>query len=329
MNHRLAAPDILKVAAIIAVIFIHGSYIIPHSNLSASSSDLQLTNIYRFCVPVFILLFSFFQEKSLIKKGNESLMPRLFSLLIPFLFWSAIYFVITADFKNNIVNLITTHWLGYGWSGQYYFIILFQLILLFPFIHWLITKYQFSPIIFFLISLILYIYISYSGWFNINIISKISHRAFVYWIPYVIAGMSYLYKYKIHFLIGIASLLLIPLEIYYLHPQTNSLYLLPSTFISSFILTSSVMQINISYDQINKFISSNIHLIANSTLGIFCLNPLVILGLDRMIQESGLHLKFAGDMYLAPILSVTLILLICLSITYIIKKIRLGKLIGN
>jgi len=332
MNNRLASPDILKVAAIIGVVLIHGSFVFPYTITQFELSVPQLSigiEAFRFCVPVFILLFGYFQEKSIIKKGNSSVLPRLLKLFIPFLFWSMVYFLITADFKTSgISGLITKHWLGYGWSGQYYFIIIFQLLLVFPIVRWAMNKFNINLYVVLALSLLFYIWISYSNWMNIPIVEKISHRAFIYWIPYLVIGIIYAKNItvKIPVIVGILSIILIPLELRFLHPQNNSLYLLPSTFLASFLLTTSILQTKITYEGISRFTGNSIQYIASTTLGIFCLNPLVILGLENLVKISGFHLDFIGSSIIATILSTSLILGICLALIFILKKLKLGFL---
>jgi len=332
MNNRLASPDILKVAAIISVVLIHGSFIFPYTITQFELSVPQLSigiEAFRFCVPVFILLFAYFQEKSFIKKGHSSVLPRLLKLFIPFFFWSMVYFLITADIKRSgISGLITKHWVGYGWSGQYYFIIIFQLLVVFPIIRWLMNKFKINLYVVLALSLLFYSCISYSNWMNIPIVEKISHRAFIYWIPYLVIGIIYAKNItvKIPVLIGILSIILIPLEVHFLHPQNNSLYLLPSTFLASFLLTTSILKTEVTYKNMTTFTGKSIQYIASTTLGIFCLNPLVILGLEYLVKISGFHLDFIGCSFIATILSTLLILSICITVIFMLKKLKLGIL---
>ena len=127
--------DQIKGAAILGVIFIHGS------QFSGGHGFLhEITYaISRVAVPYFITLFCYFMEKSLTKNENHMsiYVGRFNKLLIPFLSWSLMYFILTANFSYLVLNpikIFTMYWSGYGWSGQYFFILLFQLIIVFPLI---------------------------------------------------------------------------------------------------------------------------------------------------------------------------------------------------
>lgn len=196
--NRLASADILKVLSIIAVVFIHGSFLIPNQDkyIGFIQSDFfPRADWSRFCVPVFVFIWAYFLEKSCIKRGNENLLPRFYKLFVPFLIWSIIYFLIIANFhKLSLSILLTTHFSGFGWSGQYYFIILFQFILLFPIIRRVSLKLQDYKLIIYIVSTLFYVLLSYTRWFDISIVEKINHRLFIYWLPYVILGIMYAHK---------------------------------------------------------------------------------------------------------------------------------------
>jgi fucose 4-O-acetylase-like acetyltransferase len=335
-NLRSANADILKAISILAVVFIHGSGMILFSltnlDLSTSTTTLAAKGL-RFCVPIFIFLWAYFMEKSTIKKGKQNAMTRFYKLLIPFVFWSTVYFVLTADFKTlTLTSTISKHWLGYGWSGQYYFIILFQLILLFPVFHIVSSKLQNYYIPVFVLSLLFLIIISYSGWFRISIVDKLNDRPFFYWIPYVILGIIYaqrnIFKFPVRLSVGIISLAFIPLEIYFLHPKSEGIYLLPSVFICTLILLSS-MESKLSYEALPRWIAVSVQQLSGQTLGIFCLNPLVILTLSPLLVSLNVNLQLTGLSIFMPILSTLLVTVICLIIIYLLKRVKLGILVAN
>jgi len=333
---RQAIPDILKVLSILAVVFIHGSGLISYSptTFDISPASMQLASRgLRFCVPVFIFLWAYFMEKSAIKRGNESVLPKFYKLFIPYFFWSIIYFLILADFKHlGFSAVITKHFSGYGWSGQYYFIILFQLVLLFS----LISKFsrtfiRYTPLIF-VCSVIFYIALSYTGWFNVNAINKIRDRVFIYWLPYVIFGIIYAHKnifaFQLPVYAGLLFLAIIPAEVYWIHPQEVTYYLIPSVFIATLTLLSSLER-KISYQSMPPVLSRTINMIAKHTMGIFCLNPLVYITLLPVFKSMNAFLQFPGASLLTPLFSTILITGICLLIINLLKNMRLGLIVAN
>jgi hypothetical protein len=336
IENRQAPADILKVMAITAVVFIHGSSLIPCSPYenTISAYTYEVNHMFRFCVPIFVFLWAYFQEKSLLKKVNTSLLYyRFYLLLIPFFFWSLIYFLLTGDFKTlTFSNVLTKHWTGFGWSGQYYFIILFQLIVLYPAMRCFTLKLAIPLPMMYIISLLFYVTISYSKWFNTDAIGKIGDRPFIYWIPYVILGITHahrnIFPVKIPLVLGLTSTALIAMEFHWFNLREVSIYLHPSVFISSFILLS-YLALNVGYSSLNRPIAWVIQITAKNTLGIFCLNPLVILLLLPILRSHAWFLKFNGASFVAPILSTVIILIICILFTMLLKRIRLGMLIAN
>lgn len=336
LNSRDASADILKAVAIFAVVFIHGSSLIPviPDNYHIRGIDKNfITNIFRMCVPVFIFLWAYFSEKSVLKKGKGTVLPRLYQLFIPFFFWSLVYFIYTADFKHlGIGSMISKHWVGYGWSGQYYFIILFQLILLFGIIRMISLRLkEYVPAIF-LVSVLFYAVLSYSGWFNIGVIGKLSYRPFIYWIPYVVLGVLYahkdIFKFSVPLWVSLLSVVLILAEIYFLNPSLKNIYMLPSVFIVTLLMVNS-MQLKLTYGSLGPVTGKIVQTLAKSTLGIFCLNPLVFLAGSSAFALLGFHIQVHGIEMLMSIVSTIFIIGVCLLIINILKSVRLGILVAN
>lgn len=334
---RLASPDILKAVSIFAVVFIHGSGLISFrpSDFDFNNSEIGFATLsLRFCVPVFIFLWAYFMEKSILKGGNKHVLPRFYRLFIPFAFWSLIYFVLTADFRSiSLADVITKHWSGYGWAGQYYFIILFQLILLFPILRRIsLSIVKFLPAIY-ILSFLFYAIVAYSGWFDIVILAKIKDRAFIYWLPYVVLGVIYahqnIFKSKVPVIIAVFSIVLIPLEMYLFHPQTVSGYLLPGVFLVTLLLLNSIMEAKIRYEMLSPWLANLIRKLAGYTLGIFCLNPLIFIVLHPVFESVGLSFQFVGCSVVVPFFSALIVLVLCVLIIFLLKRIRLGFLVVN
>ena len=335
-QQRNASADILKVLSIFSVVFIHGSSIVPvsSSNYDVSNTVISLTtHVFRFCVPVFIFLWAYFTEKSVLKTGKDNSIKRISKLLIPFFFWSSVYFLYTANFKElTLASIITKHWVGYGWSGQYYFVILFQLIFLFG----IIRKFSLSLIKYrswiIVGSTIFYCLISYSNWFDIGIIGKMSYRPFFYWLPYACLGIISAHKGIFNIEIPkrfiIFSPFLILAEIYLFNPSLANEYMLPSVFIASMLLASSIDS-KLTYFELSPRLAQLIKTVANSTLGIFCLNPIVILLLSSIIHKTGIVLNGPGISVITAIISTLVIISICIMLINLLKKMKLGQLVSN
>lgn len=332
-NARLTNPDFLKSIAIFFVVFVHGSSIFPYVRSNIIDT---LSSLVRICVPLFILLWSFFIKKGFNKhyEARVYLKNKLNKLLPPFFFWSIVYFFILADFTNtNFVKFFTKHFTGRGWSGQYYFIILFQLI---PLV-FLIDKLSFyikkNLLIFTLLSILFYTYIAYSSIYTIRIIDKIGDELFLYWIPYVMIGILLTYKdvankFRVSLWIGILSLMLIPIEFHFLNPLSKP-YLTPTIFVASVLFFTAVMNYKLPVVFDNSHVKSFLAYISNNTLGIFCINPLVILCLVPIIKNDPLLLDFWGCSIITPVLSTLFIISICLIIIKFFQKIKLGFLVSN
>ena len=182
-SKRLIGIDFLKSISIFGVVFIHSRN---DNIISEITSEL-----FRVAVPLFIVFFSYFLEKNLSsvstkKEYNDILKQKFFLLFLPYAFFTILYFFILNDLSLiKPRELITGYWSGYGWSGQYFFIVLFQLILVFP----LLQKIVNVKLIYIItISLFLYLIMSYIFW-NLSFVSKLSDRIFIYWLPYAILGI--------------------------------------------------------------------------------------------------------------------------------------------
>lgn len=189
MCNRSFSIDFLKAVVIFGVVFIHGASCL---GCGSEFSDF-MRKIFRFGVPCFIVIWAYFVEKSLITKDKPQqykyLKKRFVHLIIVFLFWSLLHFFLTADLQGlTLTKIITMHLSGYGWAGQYFFIILFQLIMLFPLFRMLYVNKVLRYTIYLLSGLLYFIY-AYAGDLP-NFVDKLGDRPFVFWIPYVFIGMT-------------------------------------------------------------------------------------------------------------------------------------------
>jgi len=325
MKNRIFSIDILKVIAIFGVVFIHGA-----TCLGCVSDFVEfIKHIFRFAVPCFIIVWSYFVEKSLFKKDKKQqfqyIKERFVHLFVVFFLWSLLYFCFFIDFNFqnlNFLKMLSTNFSGDGWPGQYFFIVLFQLIILFPLFRILHTNKKISIIIY-IVSIALYIVCGYCT--LPNIINNLSYRPFVFWIPYVFVGIAFAHGFSMKISAWwLLTVLLIPVECHF--RQTLSSmgefhnYILPSVLVSSVTVSVFTMQYNTAqYNAIISYIGKN-------TMMVFVANPLVIKIIQHIpfgtLSDCGIVGKF-----ILPFVSVSIILVACLVIGKLLSLIKLDKII--
>jgi surface polysaccharide O-acyltransferase-like enzyme len=328
---RSVSADLLKALSIIAVVLIHGSLLLPPT---AYLSGFLLPTC-RFCVPVFIFLWAHFAEKSINKNGHELryLASRIYKLLIPFIIWSTVYFWLTPKVHySSTLALLSERYSGYGWSGQYYFIVLLQLLALFFIIRRLSQRLVQYPVATTLASLAFYAVLAYSPFFTISLISKISCRPFVYWLPYVVLGVIYQKGFlKLTstpaVLLALSSPLLIFIEMHFFQPNAEA-YFTPSVFICATLLSVTFLNTSLNHVVTSPLAAKAIDVLSRNTLGIFCLNPLVIIGLSYFHFRFYLF-NFPGQSLLLLLLYAAVIISTCLGLIFILKRLRLGALVTS
>jgi len=327
MNRSISA-DLIKCFSIFGVAFIHGSFILG----CKSEIHTHLENLFRFCVPCFILIWAFYFEKSYAKKDKVErinyIKTRLKHLFIVYIIWSLLYFIYLAKWESlTPVKIITTHFAGRGWSGQYFFLILFQLLLLFPLLRWVynnkLLRYAFIVIIG-----ALYIVLGYYFKTLPSGISKLSNLPFLYWIPYVFTGIA-LSREQIKKLPAIAALavFLMPVEAYILTLKGVDYidYITPLTLICSILTCSYFLQSSIKIK--NSFISKTVNYIGQNTMTIFVTNPIIILLLPLVIPTGIFGCSTLAKIVL-PFLSTIIIGAIGLAMAEIIKKVKLNGILN-
>lgn len=296
--------DQIKGAAILGVIFIHVSAIYGDRSFL---HDVAYS-ISRISVPYFITLFCYFMEKSLIKDENHIsiYVSRFNKLIIPFLSWGLLYFVLTADFSNLIQNptkIITMHWSGYGWSGQYFFILLFQLIVFFPLIRSLAGS-DFARWSSLIITGLFCIYNTYAPELVPHVLAKISDRLIVYWVPYALLGVVMAHDKHNHINSGfmrnisVFVVLLIPCEYIFSYRLTHPIseYLRISILLASYITLPILLSKS---ENINGRFGSMLSCFGSHSMTLFVSNPLIILLIGEQIQPF-----FSENLFLTCFMSI-------------------------
>lgn len=326
--HRIESIDLLKTISIFGVVFIHSR----NGNVISET----VSEFFRVSVPIFIIFFAYFLEKALSNVSSKQeyysvLKQKFYVLFLPYAFFTVLYFFLFNDLSAiTIQELATGYWSGYGWSGQYFFIILFQLVLFFPFLQKL-ANIKISYMIIF--SLFLYFIMSYIFW-DSSIISKISDRIFIYWIPYTLLGILLyrninLFRNFTNKLI-LLPIILIPIEFFifdYLKID-HSPYVLLSVLVSScFVTIYFIVNQNTIKNYLPEKINNLSIYISKRTLGIFVLNPLVIFLLKPYFDMVRSHNNFTDSVFVF-IFALTTFLL-CLFIIEILSKTIIRKLVVN
>ena len=315
--------DLLKTIAIFGVVWIHGCWLLGGTPLLREF----VSDIFRFAVPAFVVTWAYFFELG-IQRRRERLVPyataRFKHLFVVFTFWSVIYFALNADWNNlTLLSSVTKHWSETGWSGQYFSIVLFQLVLIFPFLSYMFNHPVLRSIAL-VFCLMVYGWVGYFEWSVPPVILKFGYRPFVYWIPHVFLAI-YLTRTEskpISFL-AVCMLLIIPLESYFLkgNGMTHLPYVTTGILISSLIATVPFLTQH-SREQ-PKAAQSFISFVGGNTMTVFVVNPLVIMLLNKIaLQEKTSRFIMHGVLFdcALPFVSTCLVLLLSLSIATIINK---------
>ena len=142
-NTYLFSIDALRVIAILAVIAIHittKTLATLNFNLSAVPFSFFINQTARFAVPLFILISGFVLELN--NKSSLSYVDffkkRASRIVIPFIFWSAVYFIIAPEY--GISNLFSSYFLSILIQGMasyhlYFIPTLILFYLAFPILH--------------------------------------------------------------------------------------------------------------------------------------------------------------------------------------------------
>jgi len=321
--------DLIKTISIFGVVFIHSAPIFRELNLIAFLRDA-----FRFAVPCFIMLWAYFFEKSYNKKPKQQRFKYLFTRFVylfrVFIIWSLIYFFINVDWQTiNLKNMVTTYFLGYGWSGQYFFIILFQLIALYPLLRKLYTIKVLRYITYIVCVLLYFYYECYYATIPEQIL-KLGGRPFYFWLPYLLIGIGLarndIKKISPWFalapiLIGIEFYVLKSLHLRYLVYITLGVLVCSVLFCVS-ILKNDSIQISQKMKDVIQFIGSN-------TLTIFVSNPLIVIIIEKVIAANALNeIIVSAPSWMKigiAILTVITVFISTLAITKLLHKTKLTK----
>lgn len=333
---RLYNIDLLKAFSIFGVVYIHGSFL-------ASSEHNHLNSSYfRFCVPIFIII-SFYLAESYRSHDVKAfsfithILPRLKKLFIPFFMWSCMYILLLITFPISPVKIITKHFAGYGWAGQYFFLLMIQATAAYYLIIKLrITFKALTVSCLFLFTC--YLYLINLHFNDHPLIKAFDMRHIIYWIFYIVLGIWAARStpgtgVRLAQVILLSLLLLIPgllvIENNIMHSigeDNQDPYLRIGVLIISTLLFLLTLTLKLHSLPLLKIIVSTI---SKYSMGIFCLNPLVIITLDKITHCLRPPTIMAYNTFftlIGPFSITTFIIGVCIGLSFCIEKIG-GKML--
>lgn len=331
---RDQAADVWRALAIVGVVFIH----VADHTFSGSIKPL-LTGCFRWAVPVFLMLTAYFVALSVQRSPEVRLWPfltqRYAKLWPPFVAYSALYALLTVDWQHlTAITLLTKHFSGYGWAGQYFFILLFQLL---PVAYWLARRplsargvVGITVLTLGVYSLVWHCLRDHAVW------TKIGERPIIYWLPYAAWGvylaqtrpgwMPWLQQ-RLHPAAGVMALLILPwLASWGAQPAGSlSAYLAPS------VLLTSMLMLPLGLVLFQGLHAPLISYAGRHSMVIFCLNPLWTfvwqrLGLFSRLPDDG-HVDVLLWRTLASVIAVAATMFMCLLTGEVFKRVGLKALV--
>jgi surface polysaccharide O-acyltransferase-like enzyme len=329
-NSARSVPiDFWKAASILGVVWIHCSYLIPHAHAILD----WLSPLFQFCVPVFVMFWAYFMEKSRGKPGwsYAKSLSRLGRLALPFFAWSTIYWIMHGDFRSDLPHQISRYWSGYGWPGQYFFVILAQLIVAAPLlvaVARLVPPWANAAVAIFAPALL------GATFHPTPMLERVGDRPFVYWIPFCVLGIHLargrISASRIPWWVVACVLPLIPLEVKF---SGNSLagigpYLSSSISLATFLIGVSACQGSLPRWARKAPFRGWIVRLSTNSMAIFCINPLILIVGSR-ITASFTPLNFPGDPVLAPLASTLLATASSLLLASLVRRVGLARILDN
>lgn len=329
LNNRSYYIDLVKAISIFGVVYIHSSGILKGAPIP---NDI-IKACLRFGVPCFVLFWAYFIERGLLKRDKYHHFGYLFNKFIElfkvFCIWSAFYLFVSLDFDRlSLRDIIKYHFMGFGWQGQYFFIVLFQLLVLFPLLRWVYKKKALLVIL--VIAIIsIYFFVGYQFSNLPPLIKKIGYSPFSYWIPYVLAGIALArqdwmkinnWQWIVVFLIPIEAIFII------LYDMQGFPYVSLGLLIRFLMLSSLAIGLK---NQMPKpsVVQNTVGFIAKNTMVVFVANPFLVMLFKYFLQTSEIQLD-RGYAILINFVIALFILTLCLVLAQILRRARLGWMIN-
>lgn len=337
--NRLQWADFVRGAAIFGVVYIHGSF----TFLSARAAPLIPQASFTWCVPVFVILTAFFAKRA--ANESETLTfrayvkqagKRLKRLLPPFIAWSSFYILLRNDWHGiGLARIVSRYFSGYGWSGQYFLIILIQLAVIFP----LLCRIRIglsSCIIAFCAHLAASIILP--GLFrNEDLMRKmLDDRCALFWMSYAMFGI-YLARTNLMSRQVTARRVAVSLMVLVLgigltteDPRISELmssarpwaaYQHPMIIIASPFIFMSLVTLGVAlHGKLMEVVAA----VGRYSLGVFCLNPLVIIVLSKISVQVAANREMC---LVLPLLAAAFITLTCYLLSILLANLGLSFLV--
>jgi fucose 4-O-acetylase-like acetyltransferase len=333
---RDSAIDVLRGLAIIGVVYVHGCWL-----LGNGASAIIPADWFRYDVGSFIAIAAYLAARS---TSSVEYWPavgkRIARLWFPFIVWSLLYFACSADLRTlTPTKVLTRHFLGYGWAGQYYFLILFQLAFVQPFFRrWRLSTGAVAAIYAASALWLLMLHCRIPG---SAFALKLAERPVVYWAPFIALGVwlarnrETLERHAARIptaTIAVVALLAscAPLVQDHFFPHNAVAraltHLRSSNLVGStaFFLGAWLLARRGAFGACEGLL----RVLGRYVLGIFCLNTLVVRLLDRLVASS--HLANVIPHWLGPftcLISVALVLLLSLAASAAIDALGGSRLV--
>jgi surface polysaccharide O-acyltransferase-like enzyme len=311
--------DLLRAIAILGVVFIHAGALFQPGTGDPLAGFVG--EYFRWAVPLFLMLSAFMSARSLASRSEsygEFLKRRWPPLLLSFVLFSVLYLAIFGDLSHlTLSTLVTKHFMGRGWSGQYFFLVLLQLLFFYPLLsRWKISHAAMG------VALILTIL----GYFTLGslaskhaALAKIGDIPFFYWLVYPIFGF-YLYQQSTLYqkvsalppltsrLLWLALPLLIPIwGLLFPNQPMVSAYINPVIPVVSILMMCLTPA---AFSGLSSPFWQMVSMAGVYSLGVFCLNPLLIFVLPKLVASKGLpHEGPAIDLVVHFIMAVVVVAL--------------------
>ncbi|VTU27834.1 Fucose 4-O-acetylase [Variovorax sp. PBL-H6] len=310
--------DYLKAAGIVGVVCIH--------------AGLPFQDVYRFGVPVFIGLWAYYLEKALARRASGThlayLGQRLAELGVAYIAWTLLYVEKFYDgrWEATPMHTIVGGWFGgYGWSGQYYFVILFQLTLLFPLLRRWVAEVPTLPVIAAGVAL----NVAAGYWmFENRWISAVGDRLFIYWIPYVAMGVALARgEFGRRPGLGIVAVLLLlaaPIESRLF--AEHSPYLTLTVTLASLLLMMSAVAADRAPPRQPGVLGRAVAFIGRNTFAIYVAN-VAMLEISKSIGFTAFAVSHAGPLGLFAVVAATMFG--GLLVGWLLQVLGLGVLVGK
>lgn len=326
--------DALKALSIVGVVWIH---------VTRGAGTLSI--FMRFGVPVFVALWAYYFEAGLAKRSPEQhkgyVLDRLRKLVIPFCFWSILYAVylqmihVNPPLKLTSIAILKV-FAGKGWPGQYFLLVLLQLLPVLLIIRSYVTQRNIWVLLASLFVLQTAIEFAIPGY---PVIAEIGHRPFIYWLPYALIGIGRTRGYfdgipkVIPWVIVLIAAVAAPFEARWVEANVPdfSPYIQATVFLmSAGIMLAWPVQSRPSSDTshelrrngVPQWLATLLSQIGSNTYPIFVLNPMVIYGLPEALRSDEMSTP-------KVVITTAIVIVICWLVGQLLRRLKLKVLIGE